>query len=475
MTGSIPVEIDYAPVIVDQSGDDLRIVGSSKMFYVNVTGTTPLTYFWYHDGDLVYSGPSNTYTITGITLEDAGEYWCNVENNCGIAESDIINFTVLDVQPVNVPAGWSGISTYLNIWDDEVEKIFQYITGELILVNDFEHVYWPGQNINTYEDGLWDTYTGAQIKLSNAATVNFEGLHIESKVVELTSTWTYLPILHPTAVPADEVFMQNPGTIYFAKDIAGTGVFWPEFGINTMGMLNPGLAYLVMITDPTSIDFGIFTKSFEIPENPGRSVNLSPWPDPTHTNVSHTIALPENIADVVMIPGDWIGIFNTDGLCCGLMEYRGTSNAISAFGNDITTYETDGMLDGEWMTFKAYRPATGEYFDLIPEFDLIAGSPGYFINNGLSVIGQLKAEATGITNSGESNLKVYPNPTTGVLYIEGIIEGSKIEISDAGGHIVFHTEAIGNQTIDLGQQASGLYTIRITNNEFTTIRKVMVE
>jgi len=475
MTGSIPVEIDYAPVIIDQSGEDHRLIGTSKSFYVNVTGTSPLNFDWYFEGDLVQSGTSNTYIKYNLTLDDTGNYWCIVENNCGEMESEPMYLTVLDEQSVVLPQGWSGISTYLNIWDDEVDKIFQYITEELIIVNDFEHMFWPGQNINTYEDGLWDTYTGAQIKLSAAATVDFQGLHLENKVVDLTDDWTYLPILHPTAVPADEVFMQNPGTILFAKDIAGTGVFWPEYNINTLDMLSPGLAYLVKVAEPTSIDFGIFYKSETVPSATRQPDNTTPWNNPVYSNASHTIALPEPVATSTLMPGDWIGVFNAEGMCCGIIEYTGMSTAIPAFGDDITTYETDGLLEAEWMMLKSYRPATHEVFDLEVTYDASAAETGYFAINGMSVISGLKAEATGIGDHSQAQIGIYPNPTHGVLYFEGIPSGSKIEICDVTGQLIFSTKYNNELQFDLSSHAKGLYSIRVTYEEFTTIRKVMVE
>ena len=475
MTGSIPVEIDYAPVIISQPGDDHRLVGTSKTFIVNVTGTEPITYSWYFEGDLLQSGPSNTYTKFNLTLEDSGEYWCNIENYCGYIQSEIMILTVIDQQSVIIPAGWSGISTYLNIWDDEVIKIFQYIGSELIIVNDFEHVYWPGQSINTYEDGKWDTYTGAQIKLSAEATVDFQGLHLEERAIELGAGWYYLPVLDHCPVAAADIFDQISSQLDIAKDIAGTRVYWPDYGITTLNTLDPGLAYLIKLNAPGTIQYSNCLK-VDVPQaNELRPQNTSPWSDPVYSNTSHVIALPKNVAASALMPGDWLGIFNADGTCCGIIEYDGNSTAITAFGDDPTTNQIDGLAENEWMGFRAYRVSTGETFDLVPEFDAAAGETGYFTGNGISVITRLKTEATGIGDDGKNLINIYPNPTNGMLFIEGVSAGSQIEISDATGQIVYRAEASNKCNIDLGNQASGLYSVRITNQKYTIIRKVMVE
>jgi hypothetical protein len=475
MTGSIIMEIDYAPVIVEQMGDDHRLIGTSKTWIADASGTNPLTYNWYFEGDLVQSGPSNTYTKTNLTLDDTGEYWFIVENLCGDEQSESMYFTVLDEQPVTIPAGWSGISTYLNVWDDEVDDIYQYVLSDLIIVNDFEHMYWPGQNINTYTDGLWDTYTGAQIKMSAPATLDFQGLHLDEFIVYLNEAWTYMPVLNQTPVPAYDLFMQAPEQIIIAKDIAGTGVYWPQYGINTLDMLNPGLAYLVKVSEATEVDFGLITKSGPIGSKEFRPQNVTTWNDPLYSNISHTIALPNNVATSVLMPGDWIGVFNTVGTCCGIIEYNGNSTAIPAFGDDNTTYETDGLQDSEWMTFMSYRPSSNETFDLVVEYDASAGETGYFAVNGMSVISGLKAGETGIGDDSQSQIRVYPNPTNGIVFIEGISIDSQLEITNAAGQVVYQSDAIGKQSIDLSNQARGLYSIRITNQKFTSIHKVMVE
>ncbi|NCA87108.1 MAG: T9SS type A sorting domain-containing protein, partial [Clostridia bacterium] len=475
MTGSVSVIIDNAPVITNQSGDDQKIVGSSKSFFVNATGTAPLTYAWYFEGDLVQSGAQNTYTKSNLTLGDAGEYWCIVSNNCGFEQSATIVLTVLDKQSVMIHKGWSGVSTYLNIWDNQVSDIFQSISNSLILVNDFEHIYWPGQNINTYPNGAWDTYTGAQIKLSAPATVDFIGLPLNDLTVDLTETWTYLPVLHQTPVAAEDLFMQAQPQIVIAKEIAGTGVYWPQYGINTLNVLTPGKAYLVKVSGSTSVDFDLVAKSGVISINPIQPENASPWNDPVYSNSSHTIALTNEVAASTLKPGDWFGVFNADGICCGIMKFDGNSTAITAFGDDPTTNDVNGMVENDRMFFKAYRSATDEMFDLQVGFDASANESAYFIANGMSVISDLKAKATGVSDAEQNLIRVYPNPTNGILNIEGISADSKVEITNAAGQLIYKSDTRGSQTINLGGQARGLYNVRITNQQFTTTRKVMVE
>jgi hypothetical protein len=193
------------------------------------------------------------------------------------------------------------------------------------------------------------------------------------------------------------------------------------------------------------------------------------------SNTSHVIALPKDVADKALKPGDILGAFNPEGTCCGIMEFDGNATAITVFGDDPTTGNTDGFLPNQWISFRAYRPATDEIFELAPEYDASIGETGYFIANGLSVISGLKAAATGVENAVQNQIRIYPNPTNGVVNVEGIPANSKVEITDAGGQVVYRSNTGGNQSIDFSNRAGGLYTIRIISEKFTAIRKIMVE
>ncbi len=475
MTGAIPVEVDYAPVITAQTQDDARVVNSQFTFFVDATGTEPLTYTWYHDGEPVYTSAANTYTIPSLSLDDAGEYWCDVENNCGIAETDVINLIVLDAQIVNIPAGWSGLSTYLDVWDAEVEKIFQYINSQLIIVNDFEQMYWPAQGINTYSNGEWNTYLGAQIKLTEAATVEFDGLHPDDLSINLNPGWYYLPVLDHCPVAADDVFSPINSKLDIVKDIAGTRVYWPQYGITTLNTLEPGLAYLIKVNEPCEITFSVCQKSGAGQANALRPENTDPWPEPVYSPTSHVIALPENVAAGTLLPGDRIGVFNSENTCCGFAQYTGGSISITAFGDDPGTAANDGLTPGEPMTLRLYRPATGETFVLVPLYDAYAGETNYFAVNGISVISALKAEATGMEDAAGYTISVYPSPTHGILFIDGIVDKTTIEITNASGQLIYHGQSNSNTSVNLTGKPAGLYMVKISGNQKTFIQSVMVE
>ncbi len=70
------------------------------------------------------------------------------------------------------------------------------------------------------------------------------------------------------------------------------------------------------------------------------------------------------------------------------------------------------------------------------------------------------------TFSAQSQLRLYPNPTTGALQLSGDVLVKKVEIYNALGMLV-------STELDLTRQPSGVYIVRITTNDASFSRKVV--
>jgi len=72
-----------------------------------------------------------------------------------------------------------------------------------------------------------------------------------------------------------------------------------------------------------------------------------------------------------------------------------------------------------------------------------------------------------------SDINVYPNPTNGLLNIEG--QGTlKVSVSNLLGQMLQETTAEGNATLDLSQYESGIYLIRIETESGVMVQKINV-
>lgn len=71
---------------------------------------------------------------------------------------------------------------------------------------------------------------------------------------------------------------------------------------------------------------------------------------------------------------------------------------------------------------------------------------------------------TSVTNNFISNLKIYPNPTTDFLYLEGDIDNNtKITITDISGFVHFQIQNFDNRPLDIQNLGSGIYFINLSS------------
>jgi hypothetical protein len=467
MEGSVMIFIDFLPEVVDQSGDEEILEGESALLWVEVTSTQPPWLQWYKDGELLDGETNHQLIIDDATLDDTGEYWCVVANNCDVTQSEPVTILVLQQQLVDIPAGWSGFSTYMDLHNPELPAMFEGLGDDLVIVNDFENMYWPAGGVNTYLN--WEAQRGAQIKLEAAATIDLRGMHTMDQTLILGPGWHYLPVLSNCQLNTQDLLSPLGDAVEMVKDIAGTGVYWPEFDIYTLATLEPGKAYFLKLNEESEITYPGCTKQSGIAPAPLKPENTSPWPDPAYTPGSHIIAAPAKTVQHVLQPGDWVGIFTQGGVCAGLARFEGDQMAISVFGTDFTASNLSGFAEGEQMRFKVFRQTTGEILDFIPEFK--AGTDGGdFKVNGISVVEDIR-----ISGSGSEAFSVYPNPATDYLIVSGIAHGSAWKLCNATGVVVASGALSVNFKIGLSGIQPGVYTLQIAGNSKWNYQKVIVK
>jgi hypothetical protein len=122
----------------------------------------------------------------------------------------------------------------------------------LIILQNFEYIYWPDEGTNTFP--AWTTQIGSQLKMNGNATLNLSGV-VNGRSIELPAGWSYLPVLSFCDEAASDLFAEISDKFEFVKEIAGIGIYWPEMGINTLEMLESGKAYLIKLSQPATVTF----------------------------------------------------------------------------------------------------------------------------------------------------------------------------------------------------------------------------
>jgi PKD repeat protein len=244
------------PLTADFTADNTTIaVGGSIQFTSTSTGD-PDTFLWTFEG-----GNPNTSTEENplVTYNTPGTYDVSLTITSGSANAtelkkDYITVTApLLTQEINIPAGWSGLSGYLIPENADLDILLQQITGEMIILQSLDGVYYPGAGINTI--GQWDNHKGYQIKTTNDITLTITGWEDNSHEVNLQTGWNLLPVLSECNVPVAELLNATGGSIVIVKEIAGSGIYWPSMNIATLDWLMPGEAYWVRTTSDVTVTF----------------------------------------------------------------------------------------------------------------------------------------------------------------------------------------------------------------------------
>lgn len=81
--------------------------------------------------------------------------------------------------------------------------------------------------------------------------------------------------------------------------------------------------------------------------------------------------------------------------------------------------------------------------------------------------------SVGVGENYASNVKIYPNPSNGIVYIKGVDEQSTLSIFNIAGKKVTEYEGVINK-IDLSELNNGIYFVRIKNAEGIVSKRITI-
>ena len=377
--------------------------------------------------------------------------------------------------PIPLNDGWSIISSYI----DPINPDLPFIFDEVIIGNQLEvmlgetGIFWPSGGINTIGD--WDVYQGYKIKMNEPGSITISGEIPEDKTINLDAGANYIPVLSQEYYPADDIFGQLGGGLIFGFDLNTELLWWPQGGIYTLDVFEPGKGYLVGMTQPGQATYEPTKANIQnyIPARPKVYEN-APW-NITKSGSTHFISV-ERSALGELAFGDFIGVFNTEGVCAGFTQVdEATGNILLvAYGNDFTVKANTGLADGENMTFRIFRTATGAETSATVSFDAAMPNTGFYAENGLSMIVNIKTGATSLAENDLNKIHIYPNPTNGTCTIEGVDEKINVRIFNAFGGEVYLDELNLPAKVNLSAQPKGIYFISIETGNSTFYKKLVI-
>ncbi len=391
-------------------------------------------------------------------------------------------FDIFIQQIITVAGGWSGISGYVEPLNKSLDGLFAHWENDLIIMASMDGFYWPSGGTNTI--GGWDNSTGYQVKALNGFELKLRGTVMADRTLDINNGWNLLPVPVACETPVEEVFADF-SALTIVKEVAGVNLYWPAFGINTLGTLKPGKAYFVSATDNGTLNYPECSKSVTINSPPALPTeNATIWNDVYHSANSHVIAFPADaLAGSGIVPSDFIGAFTGEGLCAGWVMLSGINNsfALTAFGYDELSSAKNGFQTGEMLQFKLFKPSSGEEYLIEVTFDPNLPDMGYFAPHGMSAVESLKLQPLNITEESRFGLIIYPNPSNGSFDLGMSVwpENTTIRIMNTKGTVVgaFNLNKKQNSyshSFDLTHLPNGIYFIRVTGGELATVRKIVI-
>ncbi len=385
-------------------------------------------------------------------------------------------------QVLNIPAGWSGISGYIDPLNKGVEDMFSPHIPDFIFMASMTNYYYPDGGVNTINN--WDYQTGYKVKAENEFDVTLTGSKIDPAEVNLVMGWNLIPVLTPCGAATDDVFGGMEG-LNIVKEVAGTNLYWPAYGIGTLEDLDPGKSYWVSMDDAGSFTYPNCTKSSYVTKPQDRPQNYTSWNDLNYTASSHAIAFPaEVLLNAEIQPGDFIGAFTPEGFCAGRVEVTNVESnlAITVFANDETTPEKDGFEVGEMLQFKLFRPVSNDEIILEVEYNPSLPDMGVFTLQGLSAV---KSGVMGELSTNDfSNIisNIYPNPSTGEFSLSMSHWPQKLQVHlmDTKGRIikVYNPGLLSNGAayhFDLNSLQKGVYFLKLVDSGMLEVKKVVIQ
>lgn len=377
-------------------------------------------------------------------------------------------------QEITLDQGWSIMSSYMNPFVPPVEDVFSELTklDEMIFLFNLEGIYWPSQNINMLEN--FDLMTGYKVKMANSSMLTIAGVPADVSEFTIEKGYAFLPILSTQPISSSDLFSPLGNDLHFVYDLTSGQVYWPAGGLYTLETLYPGKGYYIFVHEDVTINFDVNFKSeivaqpsiLEIPET-GHSI--------FNTGVQHIISFAGAILENVN-QGDIIIASNQQGLVAGATKYDLSNPALIVFGDDMTTEEQDGMIEGDIMLFSVIDAETGIDSELSLVFDSEQPNAGIFVPFGLSKV------KSSITVVGESILQcanIYPNPSNGKIniFIVEITENIDVFVLNAQGQIVASEKlnAENTKSIDLSNLSKGVYFVKLISENEEHTRKLIIQ
>lgn len=302
-------------------------------------------------------GEPYTYRVwDGLALQEYPAYATNV---FGPDAYEVSGFTMLasltttltENQEITLNTGWNMVSSYIIPTYPSVETLFEDFESNLnIMKNSSGDMYIPLFNVNTI--GNWDSESGYLVNMFENAVLTISGDKIvpESTPIPLNNGWNLPAYYRDNPMSPLSALASINSSLVLVKNNAG-GIYSPIYGINTLGNMLPGQGYYFYLNQAALLTY---------PANDARKAiagdDITPLakhliPQVNNTGNNATLLLSINVSN-----GNEVGVYNANNELIGSGAVNDGVAAVTIWGDNNITANTDGAKDNELLSVKLYNP-----------------------------------------------------------------------------------------------------------------------
>jgi hypothetical protein len=385
------------------------------------------------------------------------------------------------------------ISSFVQPANSTLDTLLAKVVPRMELMKDGGgQVFWPSNSINSI--GSWSHLSGYQIYMNAADTLTVTGLEVvpSAESISLISGVNLIAYLRNTPMRADSALASITSSLIIVKNNAGE-VYWPFYGINSIGSMRPGRGYQVQVTGASTLTYpantgpappSILTK--QLSSSPSGSDVLSPvhYIPPTPKTGASAILLVQSLE---LSSGDEIAVWTSRRLLVGSGVMNRGKALIPIWGdNSATENLTDGAVEGEALSLSVWSAADKREDHLVIT-SVADGLTGTMTAASL----RYKTDATWVADVARGEqlpttltlFQNYPNPfnpssvikyglpaaATVSLEVYNILGQRVAVLLNGEQHAGYHEVVFENSTL-----GSGIYFYRLSANEFTQAKKMMI-
>ncbi len=369
---------------------------------------------------------------------------------------------------LHLNASWNLISAPISPAETNTPMLWQELVdrGHLMMIKDQSgRFYAIAQRFSNLS--AWDYRQGYFVRMSVADTIRIIGDEVAIDTpIPLRDGWNFVAYFPEQNLSAQVAFANIANNMLMAKDGAGR-FYLPARGFNNMAPLGRGNGYQVRMN-------GAGELVWNVPEQELSGRNSAPifqsepisLQKPLETGLNMSLLLSSSVS---VAQHTDLGVFSDDGLCVGAASVWGEGPwGIAVWGDDPTTPEVDGALEGESLSIRLIGNS---------ELEKVAVSRTIYATDELKEL-----DVSTFQPSTFDLVNLYPNPFNSKLTIEFKVTGIgnvDLSVTDVAGRTV--TDLISGK-LDIGSHQvtwdasgleSGIYLFRMEVDGKTTVRKAL--